>query len=66
MNMKQYTLTSGDPVTINLITVAYVTPTADGTTIMFIGGGSITVKEPYAEVAGTQNEAKVVGFGVAG
>jgi uncharacterized protein YlzI (FlbEa/FlbD family) len=66
MNMRQYTLPSGDPVTVNLITVAYVTSSTDGTTITFVGGASITVKEPYAEVVGTEDEAKVVGFGIAG
>jgi hypothetical protein len=65
MNMKQYTLPGGEPVTINLITIAYVTPTGDGTMIVFVSGASITVKEPYAEVAGTENATKVVGFGVA-
>lgn len=61
--LKQFTLTDGSPVTVNLTTIAYMTPEGDGTLLMFAGGVSIVIREPYDEVSDTRPKERTVGFG---
>ena len=61
--LKQYTLVDGTSATVNLLAIAYMRPDPDGTLIIFIGGASVVVSEPYDEVSGTNEQGKVVGFG---
>jgi hypothetical protein len=61
--LKQFTLTDGSPVTVNLTTVAYMTSEGDGTLLMFAGGVSIVIREPYDEVSDTKPKERIVGFG---
>jgi hypothetical protein len=61
--LKQFTLSDGSAVTVNLTTIAYMTPDGNGTLLMFVGGMTLVVSEPYDEVSGTKAEERVVGFG---
>ncbi len=61
--LKQLTLSNGSPVTVNLTTIAYMTPEGNGTLLMFVGGMTLVVSEPYEEVSGTKDGGRVIGFG---
>lgn len=61
MITHQLTLDDGNPVTINPTLVTCFQPAEDGTCIIFIGGGSITVKESYDAVAELFNPERQAG-----
>jgi len=61
--LKQCSLTDGSTVTVNLATIAYMMPDANGTLLMFVGGASISIREPYDDVSGTKADERIVGFG---
>ena len=62
--IKEYHLPDGNPVSVNLAAIAYVQGIADQTLITFIGGGMLTVAEPYEEVSGANTPDRQVSFGI--
>jgi uncharacterized protein YlzI (FlbEa/FlbD family) len=61
MRSLELTLEEGGPVTLNPAVIACFQPANGGTVIVFIGGGSVTVKESYNAVAELFNPERQAG-----
>jgi hypothetical protein len=61
MKYVELTQEDGSPVTLNPMVIACFQPVDSGTVIVFVGGGSVTVRESYDAVAEMFNPERQAG-----